>query len=332
MQCDFRQTLSDILDKNFCTSEDYRVMQSLALGWRLLSRAIVSGIHNEFQLKPRAKVKGPVQFVTGCSGFSKSVTKTPNFKNWSFGDDAYFVAKNTSYDVIGVADGVGGWRNYGIDPAAFPRTLMNICERVVVEDRLNLSSPVKVIEASYQELLEQKTPLIGSSTACIVALNREERRVYSANLGDSGFLIIRDGEIVHRSEEQQHYFNTPFQLAVAPPSQQGLVLSDSPSMADSSSFPVEEGDVIMLGTDGLFDNLSEDMLLRHISELQDHKPESVQQTASCIAEEAHLLSFDENYLSPFALSAIDMGIDFIGGKPDDITVVIAKITSFSDSI
>ncbi|VDI09723.1 Hypothetical predicted protein [Mytilus galloprovincialis] len=75
-------------------------MQSLALGWRLLSRAIVSGIHNEFQLKPRAKVKGPVQFVTGCSGFSKSVSKTPNFKNWSFGDDAYFVAKNTSYDVI----------------------------------------------------------------------------------------------------------------------------------------------------------------------------------------------------------------------------------------
>jgi hypothetical protein len=61
----------------------------------------------------------------------------------------------------GVADGVGGWRNYGIDPAAFPRTLMNICERVVVEDYLNLRSPVKVIEAGYQELLEQKTPLVG---------------------------------------------------------------------------------------------------------------------------------------------------------------------------
>lgn len=68
--------------------------------------------------------------------------------------------------------------------------------------------------------------LVGSSTACIIALNREERRVYSANLGDSGFLIIRDGEVVHRSEEQQHYFNTPFQLAVPPPDQQGLVLSD----------------------------------------------------------------------------------------------------------
>lgn len=68
--------------------------------------------------------------------------------------------------------------------------------------------------------------IVGSSTACIVALHKKERRLYTANLGDSGFLVIRDDQVVHRSQEQQHYFNTPFQLAVAPPSQAGLVLSD----------------------------------------------------------------------------------------------------------
>jgi len=68
--------------------------------------------------------------------------------------------------------------------------------------------------------------ITGSSTACVVALHREERKVYTANLGDSGFRIIREGEVVHRSVEQQHYFNTPFQLAVAPPGQEGHVLSD----------------------------------------------------------------------------------------------------------
>lgn len=68
--------------------------------------------------------------------------------------------------------------------------------------------------------------IVGSSTACIVALHKKERRLYTANLGDSGFLVIRDEQVVHRSQEQQHYFNTPFQLAVAPPSQAGLVLSD----------------------------------------------------------------------------------------------------------
>ena len=36
-------------------------------------------------------------------------------------------------------------------------------------------------------------------------------------------------------------------------------------MAESSSFKVEDGDVIILGTDGLFDNLSEDMILGYLS-------------------------------------------------------------------
>jgi len=66
----------------------------------------------------------------------------------------------------------------------------------------------------------------GSCTACVVALHREQSAIYTANLGDSGFRVVRAGKVVHRSQEQQHYFNTPFQLAVAPSDMQGLVLSD----------------------------------------------------------------------------------------------------------
>lgn len=66
----------------------------------------------------------------------------------------------------------------------------------------------------------------GSSTACVVILNRTDCKVYTANIGDSGFLVFRQGKVVHRSEEQQHYFNTPFQLSLAPPGQSGIVLSD----------------------------------------------------------------------------------------------------------
>lgn len=66
----------------------------------------------------------------------------------------------------------------------------------------------------------------GSSTACIVVLDRQSHRLHTANLGDSGFLVVRGGEVVHRSDEQQHYFNTPFQLSIAPPGAEGAVLSD----------------------------------------------------------------------------------------------------------
>lgn len=67
---------------------------------------------------------------------------------------------------------------------------------------------------------------VGSSTACIVVLDRRSHQLHACNLGDSGFLVVRGGEVVHRSDEQQHYFNTPFQLSIAPPGAEGVVLSD----------------------------------------------------------------------------------------------------------
>lgn len=102
-------------------------------------------------------------------------------------------------------------------------------------------------------------PFSGSSTACVLILNRENSTVYTANIGDSGFIVVREGKIIHRSEEQQHYFNTPFQLSLPPPGQN--VLSDSPESADTLSFPVQNGDVILAATDGVFDNVPTDLLL-----------------------------------------------------------------------
>ena len=39
----------------------------------------------------------------------------------------------------------------------------------------------------------------------------------------------------------------------------------SAEMAHRSSFKVEEGDILLLGTDGLFDNLHEDMIVDFIA-------------------------------------------------------------------
>jgi protein phosphatase PTC7 len=42
----------------------------------------------------------------------------------------------------------------------------------------------------------------------------------------------------------------------------------SPELAETTSFSVQEGDVIVLGTDGLFDNMKDDMILKHIARLK----------------------------------------------------------------
>ena len=92
--------------------------------------------------------------------------------------------------------------------------------------------------------------------------------MYSANLGDSGFVVVRNNEIVHRSIEQQHYFNCPFQLAILPGEQENLLMQDKPESASQSQFKLIEGDLIVLATDGLWDNLNEITLLNNLSELK----------------------------------------------------------------
>jgi len=42
----------------------------------------------------------------------------------------------------------------------------------------------------------------------------------------------------------------------------------SPESADTTTFTVQEGDIIILGTDGLFDNMKDDMIMKHISRLK----------------------------------------------------------------
>ncbi|XP_078278192.1 protein phosphatase PTC7 homolog isoform X3 [Rhinoraja longicauda] len=151
--------------------------------------------------------------------------------------------------------------------------------------------------------------VIGSSTACLVILDREKHCLYTANLGDSGFLIVRDGRIIHRSDEQQHYFNTPFQLAIAPPEAQGSVLNDSPETAEGFTFNMEVGDIILTATDGLFDNMTDYMILQQLRQLKDCNHESLKETVKNIAEQAQQLAYDPNYMSPFAQRACDNGLN-----------------------
>ena len=62
----------------------------------------------------------------------------------------------------GVADGVGGWWDYGIDSSKFSSALMKKCERFVLEGGLSRPpSPVGVIQAGFNEMSEEKPALFG---------------------------------------------------------------------------------------------------------------------------------------------------------------------------
>ncbi|XP_060829556.1 protein phosphatase PTC7 homolog isoform X3 [Bombus pascuorum] len=287
-------------------------MQSIYWTGRLLSRTIWNGISNyTAYADPNVNKRREASFISAVCGFPKDFTRG-RIRKGQFGDDAWFSAKFKTVEVIGVADGVGGWRHYGIDPGEFSSFLMRTCERLVSMGRFTPSEPAGL--------------LARSSTACVIVLNKETSSICAANIGDSGFVVVRKGEVVHRSSEQQHYFNTPFQLSLPPPGHSDLVLSDSPESADTSSFGVEDGDVILLATDGVFDNVPDQLLITEMRKVQGERdPTKIQGVANSIAWMARSLAFDGAFMSPFAQSARENGIDTIGGKPDDITVLLATV-------
>lgn len=162
-----------------------------------------------------------------------------------------------------------------------------------------------------------------------MTVDRESGVLRGANLGDSGLFVLRDNKIIFQSQEQQYYFNAPYQLSILPPGL-GASLTTEPGQAQKIQVELRDGDVIVLATDGFLDNV-------HAQELPlllaGHEREDVSGMASMLVHHALKLSEDAAYLSPFSLrSRQHYKVDyFTGGKPDDITVVVAVFHQSSDS-
>ena len=116
-----------------------------------------------------------------------------------------------SDNFIAVADGVGGWAESGVDPAIFSRRLCKLIEeRAISEDN------DKYIDDPRQALVEavSENREMGSSTCVLASLCKYEPKVSTANLGDSGYLLLRKNGMdllsIFRSKEQTHGFNFPF--------------------------------------------------------------------------------------------------------------------------
>jgi hypothetical protein len=80
------------------------------------------------------------------------------------GDDAYFIC--SSEQVVGVADGVGGWADMGVDAGEYARELMTQSMIAVCQEPQGFIDPARVMARAHS-----KTKCRGSSTACILALS-----------------------------------------------------------------------------------------------------------------------------------------------------------------
>ncbi|KAM6594720.1 hypothetical protein CsatA_002423 [Cannabis sativa] len=250
-----------------------------------------------------------------CASFYIPKQSKLEFK--PLGDDAHFVSRDEQ--TIGVADGVGGWDKNGIDSGKYARSLIvnsstNVNNKLLSE----IIDPKTII----REAFSKNSNLEGSSTMCVVTHNNGMLR--GANIGDSGFLVFREGKLIYKSPTQQKRFNCPFQLG-------NHKRSDGPECAVEMELGVKKGDVVVMGSDGLLDNLFDweiQDIIKTELKLDDHDDKynnKYKDLAFAIAGAAYYRSLDRYGVCPYTIASAEAGRKHKGGKMDDISVIIGHI-------
>jgi len=266
-------------------------------------------------------------------------------KAYKGGEDAF----SCSIDgcMFCLADGVGGWAKKGVDPGLYSKELCSQFKylyesqmKLLPEDLLappeNRAGDAK---AAVKELDQRRNLVeackktmrkaVGTSTFVSMAMNKDEPKIEGVNLGDSGYLILRGKKALFHSPVQQHRFNHPYQCGTN---------HKLPHAAESFPHPVKDGDLIVMASDGLWDNLSDDQVIKEISECQPITATQAGEVSvgypiqdetllfsKCLAHKAHYYSQQRAYNSPFAQGAKEAGKMYLGGKEDDITVMVGKV-------
>uniref|UniRef100_A0A7S2ZK27 Protein phosphatase n=1 Tax=Rhodosorus marinus TaxID=101924 RepID=A0A7S2ZK27_9RHOD len=218
------------------------------------------------------------------------------------GEDAFFTVESNSLNpAMGVADGVYQWRERGIDAGKFSRCLMrNAREIITMVGQTGKLEALDVLRESYARVKEKRVQ--GSCTACIAILDSSEMLLKSANLGDSGFVVLGEWDSFNRPQDifhtppQEHRFGCVDSLFVPIvvscyahrievgvsglrdlyvalccqrfPYQLGHHShSSSPDDAELAQVNIREHDLIIMGSDGLLDNVSRSEIMSIVQDV-----------------------------------------------------------------
>ena len=90
------------------------------------------------------------------------------------GEDSFSISENKNGVVIGVADGVGGWGESGVDSSVFAQTLMYHVAELTNKKFKNYADRSKaLIHDAFWRLVEDFKSLWFKHRVCVVMINKE---------------------------------------------------------------------------------------------------------------------------------------------------------------
>mmetsp|Transcript_39033 Transcript_39033/g.72681 ORF Transcript_39033/g.72681 Transcript_39033/m.72681 type:complete len:396 (-) Transcript_39033:96-1283(-) len=256
--------------------------------------------------------------------------------------------------VVGVADGVSQIEEYGIDSSQLPTELLRKCEEKAFKQllpghgaRVPYRGPIPLVRDAFHS-----TECLGSTTLVLALLDNSTRihgklhpMIAVISVGDCELVILRrlQGrssplELVFHTEMQRvdGHCQTPLQLArvderIDPKFDDSITVEVIERGSAVHCVSAYEGDIVLMGSDGVFDNLFLDevtaivnAVLPPLSPLPTH---SMQLTtlATRIVQAAH----QKTEMRPGGfLPEAPIGK---GGKMDDTSCVVAEIIEWTES-
>jgi protein phosphatase PTC7 len=229
----------------------------------------------------------------------------PERVGWG-GEDAVFVKGRT----FGVFDGVSGAEKLEGVPL-YSRTLANEMQKMVGTEGVTIQELTTYLTNAALYADDAAT---GASTAVVASIG-ENGFLQALNVGDSNCMVIRDGRVTAKTREISHFWECPYQLAENS--------NDRPRDGTKLNVELMPGDVVVMGSDGVFDNVNDDLLV----ELVRKNPGKAASLAKKICDLSRRQMVDVYSETPFGKQAQRRGdpdyIDGLGGKLDDVSCVVA---------
>merc|ERR1719311_1814365 len=259
--------------------------------------------------------------------------------------------------LVGVADGVSQLEEFGIDASELPNELLKTCEELAMAQLIPDSKvspqdayrgPVSLLKEAYEatESLGSTTVLLGISDNSTRIHGKLHPMVAILTIGDCELLMLRrlhghqsPLKAVFHTEMQRidGHCQTPLQLArvderVDPEFDEDIALEVIERGSAVHCVSTYEGDILIMGSDGVFDNLFLDEIVDICNQymppprpgpLVPLPPSVLQQIAQRIVEECHAKArAGPNGRMP----ETPIGK---GGKMDDTSIVVAEVIEWT---
>lgn len=246
------------------------------------------------------------------------------------GDDAMLVSSS----LVAIADGVSGWEDKPGQNSSqtWSRSFLETLSRLLME-YLTRYSPRTLSRRDIDQILDDSflhtshlmdiQKLQGSSTLLLAMISGNQLQIIS--IGDSKVYVIRDGDIIKTNKEEMLGLSCPQQIGTH-------TLHNFPSsIATVDGIHLQNDDLVIMCSDGISDNLFDYEIAHYADEELNLLRHNLQDAANRILIEAKAVAFDDNAVTPYnqVVNALPShsNTSFVGGKLDDMTLCVARVTS-----